>query len=60
MKSNKCGLGLIAPSTLLSVTSTLNWSQELKKVKNPQEIRAVLSIFATFAQVLFDSTNEAA
>jgi len=60
MKSNKRGLGLIAASTLVSVTSTLTWSQELEKVKNPQEIGAVLSICATSTHVLFDSTDEAA
>ena len=43
MKSIKCQLGLIAASALFSVTSTSAWSQEWKEVKNPQEIRALLS-----------------
>ena len=43
MKSIKCGLGLIAVSALFSATSTSAWSQEWKELKNPQEIRALLS-----------------
>jgi len=43
MKSIKYGLGLIAAWALFSATSTSAWAQEWKELKNPQEIRALLS-----------------
>jgi hypothetical protein len=43
MKSIEFGLGLIAVSALFGVLSTSAWSQEWKDVKDPKEIRKLLS-----------------